>query len=454
MGSLKSRRAKTSRLGSLLALACSASAHSWIEFASVIAPNGTMIGLLGYPRGYQPRSDAGWNDKIPQWLLPKPGSPAYSGDEVINKFPYEDKPKHPLLEAAPGDHIALVHFENGHVTLPQNQANKPKNRGTIYLYGTAQPKEKEKLFDVHLLWNRDGTGGDKRGTLLATRNYDDGQCFQPNTADITNQRVAKFKDNGATNSQELPCHSDLKLPDDLKPGSVYTIYWYWDWPTLNPSKIDMDKTTDGLYPWAGSFMRGDKVPNGWTMEAIGHNESYASVIDIKVVEKPKAFAGKDAGKEAWVPKQNIYSMGVQDQMANNFQVDVGGGAAAATNSGTGSAPASAPAPAPAPASTSAPAAAGSAKTDGVATVTEVITVPPTTLVTTVFRTVCDSDHKMVRRSEPAPPQPATHLTAGACFFVTADPVSGTGALPTGTFSAAKPVSTAAYDRRWVGRFRA
>ncbi|EFY87753.1 hypothetical protein MAC_06239 [Metarhizium acridum CQMa 102] len=438
MRNLKSRYGNPYRLGSLLGLACLTSAHSWIEYAYVIAPNGTMVGHIGYPRGFKPRSDPGWNDKIPQWLLPQTGSAAYSGKEVLNKFPFEENPKQPVLEAAPGDHIALMHFENGHVSLPQNQPNKPKNRGTVYLYGTSEPKEKENLFDVHLVWNKDGTGGDKRGVLLATRNYDDGRCFQPNTADITNQRVAKLKDNGAQNSQELACHSDLKLPDNLKPGSFYTIYWYWDWPSLNPDKIDMDKTADGLYPWAGSFMRGDKVPNGWTMDAIAHNESYSSVIDIKIVEKPKEFAGKDAGKEAWVSKQNVYSMGVQDQMANNFQVNVGGPG----NSGTGSAPtASAPASAPpasAPASGPAPTAgsdAASSNAGAVATVTQYITVPPTTLITTVFKTVGD-DNKKVRRSEPAPEQSILRLT---------------NAYPTGTpgqHSAAKQVSSAPpYDRR-------
>ncbi|KAK9437620.1 hypothetical protein VB005_08614 [Metarhizium brunneum] len=438
MRSLKSLRGNPFRLGSLLALACLTSAHSWIEYAYVLAPNGTMVGNIGYPRGYQPRITSGWTDKIPQWILPENGTAFYTGKEILNKYPFEQNPKQPVLEAAPGDHIALLHLENGHVTLPQTQANKPKNRGTIYLYGTSEPSENEKLFDVHLLWNKDGTGGNQKGVLLATRNYDDGRCFQPNTADITNQRVAEWKDDGAQNSQELLCHSDLKLPDNLKPGSFYTIYWYWDWPALNPAKINMDKTADGRFPWAGSFMRGDKVPNGWTMDTIGRNESYSSVIDIKIVEKPKGFAGKDAGKEAWVSKQNIYSMGVQDQMANNFQVNVDG----LENSGTGSASTSAPASAPAPTGSS-PAASSDA--GGVATVTQYVTVPPTTLITTVFKTV-GGGYKKVRRSEPAPEQPMLKLTNHGT-----DEAPFTTASPTGTpdqDSAAKQVSSAApYDRR-------
>ncbi|OAQ66902.1 hypothetical protein VFPPC_14397 [Pochonia chlamydosporia 170] len=428
------------RFASLLALAGSASAHSWVEYASKIAPNGTLVGALGFPRGYMPRSQAGWNDKIPQLLLPAQGTQAYTGKEVLNKFPFTDKPQHPMLEAAPGDHIAIIHLENGHVSLPQNQPKKPKNRGTIFLYGTSQPKEQEKLFDVHLLWNKGGSGGDKRGVLLATRNYDDGQCFQPNTASITNERVSKYGADGAKNSQELPCQSDVKLPDNLKPGSVYTIYWYWDWPNLDSTKIDMEKTAQGAFPWAGSFMRGDKVPNGWKMDAITLNESYASVIDIKIGEAPKGFNAKDAGKDAWVAKQNIYSMAIKDQMNNNFQVDVdgygnGGGQGTAPPPASPSAPASAPGSSP----SGAPVASGpQSQPRGITTVKETVTVPATTLITTVFRTVTPSHSQ-----EELPLETTVTVTTRVpppAVFVTSRPGNASG----GTGSSPEPTGKPGY----------
>lgn len=414
------------RIASILALACSASAHSWIEYAFRIAPNGTMVGDRGYARGYMPRNETGWKDSIPQLLLPVQGQSAYSGREVINKYPFTAKPEFPMLEAAAGDHIAIIHFENGHVTLPQNQPNKPLNRGTIFFYGTSEPKEQEKLFDVHLLWNNDGTGGDKRGTLLATRNYDDGQCFQPNTAEITDQRVSKLGVEGAKSTEELPCQSDIKLPADLKPGSIYTIYWYWDWPSLNPSNIDMSKTINGDYPWAGSFMRGDKVPNGWTMGAIAHNESYASVIDIKIVENQsiQGFAAKDAGVQEWVSEQNIYSKAIKGQMNNNFQVNP---AILHEMKPSGS-------DATLPTATSG--AAGAPTTgvgrggDGVTTVT--VTVPATTLMTTIYKTVKPSSGNSL--AAPSSTDDAVTVVVTVTTHVPPGPAATTAAKATASVS--------------------
>ncbi|XP_044719984.1 uncharacterized protein HRG_06573 [Hirsutella rhossiliensis] len=331
---MKNAASSRAGLAALLALAAStAMAHSWIESAFVVAPNGTYIGTEGFPRGYVPRTDPGFNDKVAQHQIPEGG--VYKGDEVLNKYPFEANPKHPLLLATPGSKVAIRHLENGHVTLPQAQANKPLNRGTVYLYGTTQPKEQEKLFDVHLLWNQDGSGGDKRGRLLATRNYDDGQCFQDNKQAMAQERASKLAADGAKVEKELKCQSAITIPDDAKPGSVYTVYWYWDWPTLNPEK------------------RGDKVPNGWGPDAIVVNESYSSVIDIKIIDSlPGVIAKEGGGEAAWVNKQDIYSQGIKSQMVNSFDVPVdslGGGSGGGGSDG-------AVKPSPAPSAPSAPAA--------------------------------------------------------------------------------------------------
>lgn len=326
-----------------LVLVTTASAHSWIESAFRIASNGTFIGDPGYARGYVPRSQPGWSDKQAQHLIPDAG--VYTGTEVLNKYPFDANPKLPMLEAAPGDKVSILHLENGHVTLPQNQPNKPLNRGTVYLYGTSQPKDQEKLFDVHLIWNQDGSGGDKRGRLLATRNYDDGQCFQDNKQPLAQERVNKLQADGASLDKELKCQSAITLPKDLKPGTIYTVYWYWDWPSLNPAKVDMPATKNGQFPWAGSFLRGDKVPNGWTKDAITIAESYSSVIDIKISDKLPGVVAKEGGEGAFVDKQNVYQMGIKGQMANDYDVKVenlGGGSGSETA-----------APAPAPTSTTA-----------------------------------------------------------------------------------------------------
>jgi hypothetical protein len=360
----------------LTALLPFTAAHSWVERASRIAPNGTMIGPKGFARGYVPRDSTNppFTDTIPTNILPIAGQPMYSGDEILNKFPLDPNPANfPLLEAAPGDHVAIIHLENGHTTQPQNQPNKPRNRGTIFFYGTSKPKDQERLFDVHLVWNRDGSGGDKRGRLLGTRNYDDGQCYQPSNAELSTSRAAALASEGAKHEIELACQSDLQLPNDLKPGSIYTIYWYWDWPDLNPQEIDIEKTTDGRYPWAGTFMRGEKDPNGFKASAIAKNESYSSVIDIKITDSDEGFKQKSEGGSAFIQNQDIYTKAIKSQMESNFQVDV---------DVPGDAPGFADSPEPPqddkPSGTTTQSAPGAT-----VTVTRLVTVPPATVIKTV-----------------------------------------------------------------------
>ena len=362
----------------LLGLAASVNAHSWIEYGYKIAQNGTMIGEIGFPRGFLPRNstDPLWSDPIPQCILPYKGQSAYSGDEIINKYPFQADPEYPMLEAAPGDYVALMHYENGHVSLPQNQPHKPLNRGTIYLYGTSKPAVEEKLFDVHLQWNQAGTGGDKRGILLATRNYDDGQCYQPNDGPIADGRATELAGDGASAERELVCQSDIKLPENLEPGSVYTVYWYWDWPDLDATKMDVNATSDGLFPWAGSFMRGDPNPNHWTMDMITKNESYSSAIDIKITAKADGASVKEM---SFIDKQDVYSQGIQAQMESNYQVDVGG------SGDSKPAPSTSTSTAPIPTTTSQ---TGNpvVEVPEVTTVFVYSTVPPTTIFKTVYET--------------------------------------------------------------------
>ena len=75
--------------------------------------------------------------------------------------------------------MAVKHLENCHVTLPQNQPGKPLAGGTVFVFGTTQPSENEKLLDV-LQWTADSTGGNQLWTLLTAQNFDDGRCYQIN----------------------------------------------------------------------------------------------------------------------------------------------------------------------------------------------------------------------------------------------------------------------------------
>lgn len=218
-------------------LATTANAHSWIEQLMVINPNnGSFVGTPGYPRGYIPRTSPDFNDDAMTYRLPSNGVNLTKADKMCmdtQTSPGDQKPDLPRLQAQQGSAIALRYQENGHVTEPQNQEGKPPNRGTVYVYGTTEPSEDDRIIDIHKVWNEDGTGGDKRGKLLATRPYDDGRCYQINGGDISKDRQAKFKHTAdQLMGTNLWCQTDIKLPEDAEGGKQYTLYWVWDWPTL------------------------------------------------------------------------------------------------------------------------------------------------------------------------------------------------------------------------------
>ena len=305
---------------SLLGLASSAIAHSWIEKALRIDPNTRkFVGKPGYPRGGDVRrliEDNAVNDESAIHRLPAEG--IYTGDENINKDGLSVKTlPEETLKAAPGDFIAILHMENGHVTT--KEPDRPLNGGNIYLYGTSEPQDAEKLFDVHLAWNTEGTGGNGRGRLLGARNYDDLHCYEAASSELGQSRMHEEGNNGA---DKVACQADIQLPQDLQPGDSYTIYWYWDWPRLNPEAIDMEGTKEGLFPWMGTFMRGGKDPRGFTIDALQTNESYASTIDIEIV-KPGDFSMKLATSDGESSDPAAQGMAIKEQLEDkNFALPV------------------------------------------------------------------------------------------------------------------------------------
>lgn len=141
----------------------------------------------------------------------------------------------PMLQTEPGSRVLLMYQENGHITLPEASPNKP-TPGTVYVYGTDMPYPHDTLLNIHGVWNKNGTAGDKRGRLLSTAPFDDGSCYQINSSkeslrrqDIP-QRLHK-EDEG----ENLWCGTVVKLPEHLPHGSNYTFYWVWDWPSKDDS---------------------------------------------------------------------------------------------------------------------------------------------------------------------------------------------------------------------------
>ncbi|KAB8072575.1 hypothetical protein BDV29DRAFT_158435 [Aspergillus leporis] len=303
---------------SLFFLGPTVGAHSWAEQLTVIAPNGTFIGSPGYPRGYVPRSAPGFADPKMMYLVPQVLQPSdLLCKETQRKQVQSDGS--PRLQASAGAAIAVRYQENGHVTLPENTPGKPLNRGTVYVYGTAEPKEDEKFMDVHNVWNKEGTGGDKRGVLLSVGDYDDGRCYQVNDKTISTKRQSEFSHTTEDPmGADLWCQQDIRLPSNAPSGKPYTLYWVWDWPT-----------DSSVAP-----------PNG-------KPEIYTTCMDVDLV----ASAGTQSYAAAsYIHDQSLNRAAIPSQFAEIFGSGASPGPAPSSSKAAPSmAPSSSgPAPAPAP----------------------------------------------------------------------------------------------------------
>ncbi|ODM18822.1 hypothetical protein SI65_05439 [Aspergillus cristatus] len=288
-------------------LATTANAHSWIEQLMVINPNnGSFVGSPGYPRGYVPRTSPDFSDDAMTYRLPSNGVNLTKADKMCmdtQTSPDDQKPDFPRLQAQQGSAIALRYQENGHVTEPENQEGKPPNRGTVYVYGTTEPSDDDRIISIHKVWNEDGTGGDKRGKLLATRNYDDGRCYQVNGGTISTDRQAKFKHTAdQLMGTNLWCQTDIKLPEDAEGGKQYTLYWVWDWPTL-PGKDD-------------------SLPNG-------KPELYTTCMDVDVTGKADTNTKVQAKYD---DTQSLNDASIPGQFAKLFSPGSGSGSASGSAS--------------------------------------------------------------------------------------------------------------------------
>ncbi|KAJ5174852.1 uncharacterized protein N7482_000729 [Penicillium canariense] len=291
----KTMRRRT--LQALFAFVASSSAHSWVEQLTVIAPNGTFVGTPGYARGNYLRSTSGFSDTTMTYLLP-PSSRAnvtliLPTDKLCKST--QQTPNQtdgsPRLQASAGAAVALRYQENGHVTLPWNQPGKPKNRGTIYVYGTTQPKTGEKLLDVHGVWNSNGTGGDGRGVLLSQQNFDDGRCYQINSGNISESRQEEYPHQAnQLMGADMWCQQDIRLPSTAPSGKLYTLYWVWDWPTAPGVDPTYPQGKQEIYT---TCMDVDVVGTSVSQKEIEDEDGYAVGQDLNSAAIPSEFADLD-----------------------------------------------------------------------------------------------------------------------------------------------------------------
>ncbi|PQE21765.1 hypothetical protein CJF32_00010946 [Rutstroemia sp. NJR-2017a WRK4] len=310
------------------------SAHTWADEIIRIAPNGTFVGPPGYPRGFFPRIagvDLAQNKELNSTTpicaaTQQPNSPA----------PF---PGYPQLTASPGDFVAIRYAENGHVTEPKQAATPTSTKGfgsgLVYVYGTENPQADDKYTAIHKVWNKDGTGGDKRGKLLAVQYFDDMECYLDGNENasgdnrliiqgmtLAQMRAQAYPHNDtAISGKSLLCQTDFQIPADATVNSNYTIYWVWDWPTLD---LQGNVVTNQTYTVcadidikAGS---GPQPINYVAPQDYNYNAQWSQMVNPFVVADPTA-------------SQKIYATRSTTDLFATPTVFASSGAAAATGTG-------------------------------------------------------------------------------------------------------------------------
>ncbi|KAI0160731.1 hypothetical protein GGR57DRAFT_391184 [Xylariaceae sp. FL1272] len=210
-------------LVALLATVPTTMAHSYVEDLYLLDDKGAFTGKPGYAIGWVSRTTPGFGDAVVQnKIIDTAGNPP-----VCKSLSLSNTDLYPPLTASAGDYIAMQYQENGHVSQP-DLTKRPYRSGNVYVYGTLEHQDSDGINDVLNSWNAEGTGGNKKGKLIASHYYDDDQCYQNNPA--TEVWQTRSKKNGGLS--ELWCQTDIQLPTDLPDSGTYTLMWVWDWPNI------------------------------------------------------------------------------------------------------------------------------------------------------------------------------------------------------------------------------
>lgn len=214
---------------------------------------GVFSGTPGYPRGYGrshhilclpkcllitvSRAHDTNSDKEMTNLLPGDGRPQLTSVDPICKSSQASANQtngFPRLQAGPGSIIALRYREGGHISKP---VQEKLTLGSVSVYGTGTPVVDAAIESIHFKWTQKGTGGDRRGVLLHRSSFDDGVCYEHNGTPLSILRALHPLPHDDLDADSLLCKVQVTLPHTAARGSVYTMYWVWDWPSSNPQGL-------------------------------------------------------------------------------------------------------------------------------------------------------------------------------------------------------------------------
>ncbi|OCL06477.1 hypothetical protein AOQ84DRAFT_390164 [Glonium stellatum] len=179
------------------------SGHSWVDNVQRTDPQGQLVGEIGYIRNYTARvANQDVDEQNTHQLLNKSPEQIFCSAFQVSQFQANGLPG---LKVSPGSQIVAQYLENGHISAPLSPASVV---GDIYWFGTEDVSatgEDATTFGEVQSWK----GGAGRGRLLGVNSFDDGKCGRGDLG--------------------LPCRSTFQIPTKAVVGSVYTVYWLWNY---------------------------------------------------------------------------------------------------------------------------------------------------------------------------------------------------------------------------------
>ncbi|KAF2000208.1 hypothetical protein P154DRAFT_435507, partial [Amniculicola lignicola CBS 123094] len=205
------------------------------ERAMVVTQNGTMWGQPGFPRGYEVfRNSSAFTDESMTYLLPPnnrqvnvvfPTDRMCKASQSRLNSSWESLP----IDASPNSSVMLMYQENGHVTMLNSTPGKLSSR-IVSVYRTSNPLPTDLFQDIHNVWSYHENN--TSGRLLSRSKFDDGSCYQVNGSPESIRRSElDQRPHMPFEGNDLWCGILVTLPSDIVTGSVYTLYWVWDWPS-------------------------------------------------------------------------------------------------------------------------------------------------------------------------------------------------------------------------------
>ncbi|KAL9071030.1 MAG: hypothetical protein Q9157_005620, partial [Trypethelium eluteriae] len=166
-------------------------------------------------------------DATMTYMLPPTGRDVLWSSDLVCKDTQQQLQQtagYPILSVPIGAKIMLAYQENGYITIPSANQDKP-DPGTVTIYGTRNSRPNNTLFEVQE-WTRDGDGSNKQGHVLAEMQFNNGHCytFNDTNPEVLHRQAMPQPPHMEKEGLNLWCKNNFTLSRNLSEG-LLSVYW-------------------------------------------------------------------------------------------------------------------------------------------------------------------------------------------------------------------------------------